>query len=142
MTDNTEAMELWREAVNAFAYYGEQAAAAIIAAKLAELWARITELEADNTAAYERVGFAEEKQRQAEAGYEAVNAHLPKYQAALARIRRLDGVLHDIVNPLGKLAREAEAKGVQLSGMAYSIANDLAFVQSIARQALEADHGA
>jgi hypothetical protein len=51
MTDNTEAMELWREIENAlfdWPYCGErrdQAISAIIAAKLAELRARIEGLE-------------------------------------------------------------------------------------------------
>lgn len=52
MTDNTEAMELWREAVHAYGGESipgetENYAAAIIAAKLAELRARIEGLEGE-----------------------------------------------------------------------------------------------
>jgi hypothetical protein len=58
MTDNTEAMELWREARKAYRNYpfsdpdapdnaDDQAAAAIIAAKLDELRARIEGLEGE-----------------------------------------------------------------------------------------------
>lgn len=44
--------------------------------------------------------------------------------------------LENILNPLAMIQREAAASGNQLSGAAYSIANDLGFVQSIARTAL------
>ncbi len=44
MTDNTEAMELWREAEDAARIHGPHAAAAIIAAKLAELRAENAKL--------------------------------------------------------------------------------------------------
>jgi hypothetical protein len=69
----------------------------------------------------------------------AVNA-LPHLIAELTTARE---ALADVVNPLGKVQRDAEAQGAQLSGMAYSIANSLSFVQDIARAALrsgEKDH--
>ncbi|ODP39239.1 hypothetical protein [Sphingomonas turrisvirgatae] len=55
---------------------------------------------------------------------------------AQAREKALRAGLEDVVNPLGKLRREAEADGAQLCGLAYSIANDLNFVQQIARTPL------
>jgi hypothetical protein len=45
--------------------------------------------------------------------------------------------LEDVCNPLAYLQRMAEAEGGKLSGMAYSIANDIATVQRIARAALQ-----
>ena len=44
--------------------------------------------------------------------------------------------LEDVCNPLGYLRRKAEAEGNRLGGMAYAIANDIATVQQIARDAL------
>lgn len=49
---------------------------------------------------------------------------------------RLRQALEDVANPMSMIQRQAEAEGSQLSGMAYSIANDLGFVQTIARRAL------
>lgn len=46
--------------------------------------------------------------------------------------------LEDVCNPLAYLQRKAEADGARLGGMAYTIANDLATVQGIARDALSA----
>lgn len=57
--------------------------------------------------------------------------------AAADEIERLRGALGDILNPLGKLKREADASGAVLNGMAYSIANDPGFMQRIAREALQ-----
>ena len=60
-------------------------------------------------------------------------------QAAFAeREARLVGALEDVINPLGYLKRHAEAKGSQLNGMAYQIANDPSFAKSIAKEALAA----
>ena len=53
--------------------------------------------------------------------------------AELAKARE---ALTDVCNPLGKMRRDAEAQGAVLSGMAYQIANSLAYVQDIAREAL------
>jgi len=64
--------------------------------------------------------------------------------AFAAREADLVGALGDVANPLGRLKREADEQGVQLSGMAYQIANDLEFVKSIATATLksrEASHG-
>lgn len=44
--------------------------------------------------------------------------------------------LEEIVNPVAAMQRRAEAEGNRLSGMAYQIANDPAYLQSIARTAL------
>jgi hypothetical protein len=47
--------------------------------------------------------------------------------------------LEAIADPLTYLRKQAEAEGNQLSGMAYSIANDPEFLKGIARAALK-DH--
>lgn len=49
---------------------------------------------------------------------------------------KLVQALRDVVNPIAQMQRNAEAEGARLSGMAYSIANDVGHVQSIARRAL------
>ena len=60
-------------------------------------------------------------------------------QAAFAeREAPLVEALEDVINPLGYLKRHAEAKGSQLNGMAYQIANDPSFAKSIANEALAA----
>lgn len=59
-------------------------------------------------------------------------------QQAEARAEELVAALEDVINPLANLKRYAVAKDCQLSGAAYSIANDLHFVQGIARTALTA----
>ena len=55
-------------------------------------------------------------------------------------LRRQNGIfrqaLQDVVNPLQYLQREADKGGRKLSGAAYMIANDLHFVQGIAKNAL------
>lgn len=58
------------------------------------------------------------------------------------RLKRLEAALKDVCNPIEKLRRDAEAQGRKLSGMAYSVGNDLGFVQSIARAALTQSDGA
>jgi hypothetical protein len=55
-----------------------------------------------------------------------------------AEIERLRQALQDVVNPIGALQRYAEAEGAKLSGAAHSIANDLGYLQGIARDALVA----
>ena len=52
-------------------------------------------------------------------------------------IRRLQGALRGVQNPLEYLRRYAASEGTKLNGNAYAIANDLGFVQRIAREALE-----
>lgn len=64
------------------------------------------------------------------------------FREALEENRRLREALGDVVNPIGKLRRDAEADGSKLSGMAYSVANDIGFIQSIARAALNATSNA
>lgn len=54
-----------------------------------------------------------------------------------SEIVRLRAALNDVTNPLEYLRRHAEADGNKLNGMAYQIANDLHFVQKIAKDALE-----
>ena len=54
---------------------------------------------------------------------------------------RLREALRDVANPLDRLRRNAEAQGSRLSGAAYTIANDLNFVQGLARAALEGKQG-
>jgi hypothetical protein len=51
-------------------------------------------------------------------------------------IERLTQALQDVLNPLGKIVRAAEARNAELSGQAYGIANSLSYVQGIARDAL------
>lgn len=51
-------------------------------------------------------------------------------------VQRLTQALTDVANPIEYLRRHAEADGNRLNGMAYSIANDLHFVQKIARDAI------
>lgn len=122
MTDNTEAMELWREALDAgqMPHCSEencplcQAAAAIIAAKLAEYRARIEGLEGERDEADRRAGAAER-----------LNARLEDD----ARKHRL---------------WLAEAK--KQAGFGCNTSFDVVWAQALdaltARQALEADHGA
>lgn len=66
---------------------------------------------------------------------------VPRKNIALRKahdeIVRLKAALTDVTKPLEYLRRHAEADGNKLSGMAYSIANDLHFVQKIAQDALE-----
>ena len=77
---------------------------------------------------WERVGFLEEKLRQAEASIESLNSHLPKYLTALAErdanLRVAREALEDIADPIQAMQRYAESQCAQLSGMAYQIAND------------------
>lgn len=60
---------------------------------------------------------------------EAALAAMPQEGWAIAALR-------DVVNPLAMLRRDAAALGRGLSGEAYRIANDIYFVQSIAKDAL------
>lgn len=53
-----------------------------------------------------------------------------------AEVARLREALTDVVNPLGRMRRMAAAQGAQLSEVAYAIANDIHYVQDIARAAL------
>jgi hypothetical protein len=70
---------------------------------------------------------------------QAFAAHRIAGQAELAaEVAFLRQALEDVVNPLGKIRRDADAQGYRLSGMAYSIANDLSFAQRIAQDALSA----
>jgi hypothetical protein len=62
-----------------------------------------------------------------------ITAKLAEKDAEIAFYRQ---ALDDVANPMRVLQRQAEAEGARLSGMAYSVANDLGFVQSIARRAL------
>lgn len=126
--------------------HGSAYAAEIIQAAFAE---QIEALRDENAEGWHKVGFLEVNLKQANEAIEAINRHLPKYQAALAEVKQLKAVfakreahlveaLEDVVDPLGYLKRHAEAKGSQLSGMAYQIANDPSFAKSIAKEALAA----
>ena len=68
--------------------------------------------------------------------------YAPRISELEAEVERLREALGDIVNPLAAMQRRAEVEGRRLSGMAYSIATDLGFVQNIARAALGASHDA
>lgn len=67
--------------------------------------------------------------------------------ASEARRGELEAALTDIANPLAMLERDAEAQGRVLGGRAWDIANNLHFVQGIAKAALNPqqegsrDHG-
>lgn len=57
-------------------------------------------------------------------------------QSPATREARLEEALRDILNPLGRLQRMAEASGGRLDGAAYTIAHSLTFLQGIASAAL------
>ena len=67
---------------------------------------------------------------------------MPEAAAALADtlaiLDRYRKALEDVTDPLGHIKRLADAKGSRLSNLAYAIANDLSFVQGIAKAALTA----
>lgn len=68
----------------------------------------------------------------------AVPTPTPPIEGRDADVEQLKQALEDVCNPLAYLKRMAEAEGAKLGGMAYSIANDIATVQGIARAALQA----
>ena len=71
--------------------------------------------------------------------YDAIAATpTPPIEGRDADVEQLKQALEDVCNPLAYLKRMAEAEGAKLGGMAYSIANDIATVQGIARAALQA----
>lgn len=55
----------------------------------------------------------------------------------VTELERFRQALEDIADPLAALRRDAEAQGRQLSGAAYSIANDPHHLKEIARRALK-----
>lgn len=57
------------------------------------------------------------------------------------QIKLLREALEEIVEPVKFMKQRADAEGNQLSGMAWSIARETSYLQSIARQALEATNG-
>ncbi len=77
------------------------------------------------------------------ASYQRGVEDVPKKNIALRRahdeIARLRQALSDVKNPVEYCRRHAEANGTKLNGMAYSIANDLHFVQKLASDALDAE---
>lgn len=82
-----------------------------------------------------------EVERQAEANRQLHEQGVKMYadrQASEAGRAALVEALEDVVDPLGYLQRLAEGRGHRLDRAAYQIANNLAFVQSIASQALKA----
>jgi hypothetical protein len=52
------------------------------------------------------------------------------------QVARLRLAIEEIVSPLKFMQERAKADGRRLSGMAYSIANDPGYLQTIARRAL------
>lgn len=73
-----------------------------------------------------------------------LKAKVYETEIADGEIERLRAALEDVLNPMRVLERRAEAEGNRLNGTAYSIANDLGFVKSIARSALQTggkEHG-
>lgn len=138
MTDNTEAMELWREVHGAFGYHGHQAAAIIIAAKLAELRARIEGLEGENfmlaAGACINPGnhglVGDERGNSICTAHEALKAEGAAHSMALARIAALRNRLIHISDNSEDGSSRLEAD--------IALDDD----DESARQALEADHGA
>jgi len=59
-----------------------------------------------------------------------------KFNEVCAERDRLRQALTDVVNPLGALKRHADAQGGRLNEMAHSVANNLGYVQDIAKRAL------
>lgn len=55
---------------------------------------------------------------------------------AKAEAERLRAALEEVVDPVGVLKKRAEAKGDRLSGMAYSICNEVGYLKNIAKAAL------
>lgn len=64
-----------------------------------------------------------------------------KLQEAEQRAERYEKALKDIMNPVAYLQRKAEQEGGVLSGMAFQVANDPAFIKSIATEALTPKSG-
>lgn len=69
---------------------------------------------------------------------EANAAHIatfdpPTILALLGRLEEVEVGLLDISNPIRVVQRRADEEGRRLSGTAYSIVNDINFVQNIAR---------
>lgn len=65
--------------------------------------------------------------------HELAEEYLARAEAAERALEEAVEVLGDISNPIRALQREASAEGRKLSGAAYAIANDLHFVQGLAR---------
>lgn len=65
-----------------------------------------------------------------------VEAGAHEIERLTAESERLRAALRDVIDPLGSIRRDAESRGLKLNGMAYSVANDLGFVQKIAKDAL------
>ena len=64
-----------------------------------------------------------------------------------AAVERAEAALRDIVDPMARLRRDAEASGLVVNAMAGEVVRDAGYLQAIARSALngtdggEADHG-
>lgn len=58
------------------------------------------------------------------------------WQAAEEKADRYEKALKEIANPMAYLQRKAEEEGSVLNGMAFQVANDPAFIKSIATAAL------
>jgi hypothetical protein len=127
MTDNTEAMELWREAVRAYGGESipgetENYAAAIIAAKLAELRALIPEAEC----------MKQMRETAQDMGY----ADCLDALEALSELRaRIEGLTQERDG-----ARKAMDLFMSAPGMPPHVLQWVQFRMS--RHAMEADHGA
>lgn len=64
----------------------------------------------------------------------ALTDELTEARAEIARYRE---ALEEVADPIQAMRRRAEAEGSRLSGMAYSISNDIHYVKEIARAALK-----
>lgn len=58
---------------------------------------------------------------------------------AVERLRHLEKALNDVVSPMAALKRYADLKGARLNRMAYEVANNLGFVQGIAKKGLSGE---
>lgn len=92
---------------------------------------------ASEAAGYQYPGGNQAAERAAFCAGAAHAASLPP-AADPAMVTVLRQALEDVCDPLSYLQRKAEAEGSRLNGMAYTIANDIATVQRIARAALAA----
>lgn len=125
--------EEFQKALDMYGVYLATAEAASGAGEREELAA----FGASEAAGYQYPGGNQAAERAAFCAGAAHAASLPP-AADPAMVTVLRQALEDVCDPLSYLQRKAEAEGSRLNGMAYTIANDIATVQRIARAALAA----
>lgn len=65
-----------------------------------------------------------------------INSKIKELNTAEEKAAKYEKALKDIANPMAYLQRKAEEEGSVLNGMAFQVANDPAFIKSIAIEAL------